>query len=110
MWFRLSESNTLRPQENEVVLLKPALARVSLSLSYFPPLKVASTQAFYSSKSDNYKSPKARQVASRQVKPYDVGQMMPSTTWVRPVLSPASLHTVSSVVPCCCVAEHCSDA
>jgi hypothetical protein len=27
--------NTLRPRENRVVLLKPGLARVSLSLSFF---------------------------------------------------------------------------
>jgi hypothetical protein len=54
MWFGLPESNTLRPQENKVVLLKPDLTLVSLSLSYFSPLEVASTQAFYSSRSDNY--------------------------------------------------------
>jgi hypothetical protein len=32
-WFGPPERNTLRPRENEVVLLKSGLARVSLSLS-----------------------------------------------------------------------------
>jgi hypothetical protein len=36
--------------------------------------------------------------------------MMSLTTWVRPVLSPALLHTVNSVVLCFCVAGHYSDA
>jgi hypothetical protein len=36
--------------------------------------------------------------------------MMSSTVWERPVLSPALLHSVSSVVPCCYVADHCSGA
>jgi hypothetical protein len=32
-WFEPPERNTIRPRENEVVLLKYGLARVSLSLS-----------------------------------------------------------------------------
>jgi hypothetical protein len=56
MWFGPPEHNTLRPRENGVVLLKPDLARMSLSLSFFrpPPLEVASIQAFYSSRLDSY--------------------------------------------------------
>jgi hypothetical protein len=34
--------------------------------------------------------------------------MMSSTTWARLVLSPAMLHSVSSVMSCCRVARHCS--
>jgi hypothetical protein len=34
-WFGPPERNTLRPRENGVVLLKPGLARVSLSLFFF---------------------------------------------------------------------------
>jgi hypothetical protein len=56
MWFGMSERNTLRQQKNEVVLLKPGLARVSLSLSFFNPHEVASSRAFYSSRSDSYES------------------------------------------------------
>jgi hypothetical protein len=33
---------------------------------------------------------------------------MSSTAWERPVLSPASLHLVSTVAPCCYVTGHCS--
>jgi hypothetical protein len=33
MWFGPPEHNTLHPQDNGVVLLKPGLARVSMSLS-----------------------------------------------------------------------------
>jgi hypothetical protein len=36
--------------------------------------------------------------------------MMSSTVWERPVLSSASLHSVSSVAPCCYVAGHCNGA
>jgi hypothetical protein len=59
MWFEPPEHNTLRPRENEVVLLKPGLARVSLSLSLstdlsIDPCELASTRAFYSSRSDSY--------------------------------------------------------
>jgi hypothetical protein len=55
MWFGLLGRNTLRPQVNEVVLLKTDLARVSLSLFFFfDPLEVVSTRAFYSSRSDSY--------------------------------------------------------
>jgi hypothetical protein len=36
--------------------------------------------------------------------------MMSSTAWEHPVLSPALLHSVSSVAPCCYVAGHCSGA
>jgi hypothetical protein len=43
MWFETPECNTLCPQENGVVLLKPDLARVSLSLSFFDLYEVAST-------------------------------------------------------------------
>jgi hypothetical protein len=35
MWFGPLGRNTLRPQVNEVVLLKTDLARVSLSLFFF---------------------------------------------------------------------------
>jgi hypothetical protein len=35
---------------------------------------------------------------------------MSSTTWVRLVLSPTMLHSVSSVMPYCRVAWHCSGA
>jgi hypothetical protein len=38
LWFEPSERNTLRPRENEVVLLKSDLARVRLSLSFFSTL------------------------------------------------------------------------
>jgi hypothetical protein len=34
--------------------------------------------------------------------------MMSSMAWARLVLSPATLHSVSSVAPCCRVAWHCS--
>jgi hypothetical protein len=40
--------------ENGVVLLKPGLARVSLSLFSSDPLEVVSTRAFYSSRSGSY--------------------------------------------------------
>jgi hypothetical protein len=36
--------------------------------------------------------------------------MISSTTWTRLVLLPATLHSVSSVAPCCRVAWHCSGA
>jgi hypothetical protein len=36
--------------------------------------------------------------------------MMTSMVWVRPILSSASLHSVSSVTSCCCVTGHCSGA
>jgi hypothetical protein len=56
MWFRLPKRNTLRPRENRDVLLKTGLACVSLSFFFFfqTPLEVASTRAFYSSRSDSY--------------------------------------------------------
>jgi hypothetical protein len=57
MWFRLSEHNTLCPQENWVVLCSSLL---SLSLSFFdresvvhPPEEV-STRSFYSPRSGSY--------------------------------------------------------
>jgi hypothetical protein len=47
-----SERNTLRLRENEVVLLKSDLARVSLSFFFFSdPL---SARFFYRSRSDSY--------------------------------------------------------
>jgi hypothetical protein len=36
--------------------------------------------------------------------------MMSSTVWVRVVLSSATLHSISSVTPCCCIIGHCSGA
>jgi hypothetical protein len=59
MWFEPPERNTLCPRENGVVLLKPGLTRVSLSLSsgrksVFDPCEEASTQAFYSSRPGSY--------------------------------------------------------
>jgi hypothetical protein len=53
IWFRPPERNILRPWENEVVLLKPGLARVSLTLSsgresIFDPREEVSTWSFYS--------------------------------------------------------------
>jgi hypothetical protein len=55
MWFGPPERNTLRPQENRVVLPKPGHARVSLSLSsgcqsVFDPCEDVSTRSFYSSR------------------------------------------------------------
>jgi hypothetical protein len=36
--------------------------------------------------------------------------MMTSMAWADLVLSPATLHSISSVTPCCRVAWHCSGA
>jgi hypothetical protein len=74
MWFRPLERNILRPRENEVVLLKPGLTRVSLSLfSFFDPWKWRLPKPFIAQGQAVTTSPKARQVASRQIKPYVVG-------------------------------------
>jgi hypothetical protein len=56
VWFEPSERNTLRTRKNEVILLKPGLTRVSLSLFSWPidPCEVASTRDFYSLRSDSY--------------------------------------------------------
>jgi hypothetical protein len=56
MWFGSLECNTLHPRENEVILLKSGLARVSLSLPPFflGPCGLAPTQAFYSSRLGSY--------------------------------------------------------
>jgi hypothetical protein len=53
IWFGLPDRNIIRPRKNGVVLLKPDIVRVSLSI-FSDPLKVASTQAFYSSSLDSY--------------------------------------------------------
>jgi hypothetical protein len=80
-----------------------------------PPRKCRLTEPFIAQGRTVTMSPKARQVASRQVKPYVVEHHRPGVAndvfkRVRPVLSPASLHTVSSVVPCCCIVESGSGA
>jgi hypothetical protein len=59
MWFRPPECNTIRSRENRVVLLKPDLARVSLSLSscrasVFDPCEEVSTRFFYISRPSSY--------------------------------------------------------
>jgi hypothetical protein len=104
MWFESLEHNTLCPRENESCILQ-ALA-FSLGCLEWPPHAspvLMSTRAFYSSMSGSYNETQDRQVAPRQVKPYDVfnGVGMPG-------LVAATLHSVSSVVPCCQVAWHCS--
>jgi hypothetical protein len=43
----------MRPRKNGVVLLKPSLAHVSLSL-FFQPCEEVSTRSFYSSRSGSY--------------------------------------------------------
>jgi hypothetical protein len=74
MWFRLLERNILRPQKNEVVLLKLDLSRVSLSLFlFFDPWKWRLPEPFTAQGRAVTTSPKARQVASGQIKPYAVG-------------------------------------
>jgi hypothetical protein len=50
MWFGPLERNTLRPRENEVVLLKAALPEPAFSSD--PPEEV-STRSFYSSRPGN---------------------------------------------------------
>jgi hypothetical protein len=72
-WFGSSERNTLCSQENEVVLLKPRLARVSLSLSFFDPLEVASTWVFYSSRLSSYNELQGTTGGFGQVKHYAIG-------------------------------------
>jgi hypothetical protein len=76
MGFGPPERNTLRPRENGVVLPKPGLARVSLSLFLIsdpPPQKWRLPEPFIAQSRSVTTSPKARQVASGQVKPYAVG-------------------------------------
>jgi hypothetical protein len=70
MWFGLTERNTLRPQENGVVLLKPGLTRVSLSLSsaresVFEPMKMCLSGPFIAQGRIVTMRPRARQVAPR---------------------------------------------
>jgi hypothetical protein len=58
MWFELPECNTLRPRENGVLLLKPGLVKVCLSLSELgapsSPLNLLSVWSFYSKRSGSY--------------------------------------------------------
>jgi hypothetical protein len=58
MWFGPPERNTICPRENGVVLLKPGLARVCLSLSELgAPLRSLNplpARSFYSSRSGSY--------------------------------------------------------
>jgi hypothetical protein len=81
MWFGPPERNTLRPRENVVVLLKPGLARVSLNLFFFPTTKNWHLpESFIAQGRAATTSPKARQVAWGQVKPYDVEHHRPEVT------------------------------
>jgi hypothetical protein len=51
MWFGPPEYNTIHPQENGVILLKPALLEPFL---FAHPCEVVSTRAFYSSRLGSY--------------------------------------------------------
>jgi hypothetical protein len=74
MWFGPPERNTLRPRENGVVLLKSSLTRVSLS----PGNTLRLPEPFIAQGQTITTSPKGRQVASGQVKPYTVGHHWPA--------------------------------
>jgi hypothetical protein len=71
-WFRPSERNTLHSQENDVILLKPHLTRVSLSL-FFTPRKWHLPESFIAQRRIVTMSLKAWQVTSGQIKPYALG-------------------------------------
>jgi hypothetical protein len=74
MWFDPSERNTLCPWENGVVLLKPGLTCVSLSLSFFfLPLDWRLPGPFIGQGRTVTTSLKARQLAPGQVGPYAIG-------------------------------------
>jgi hypothetical protein len=83
MWFRLPKRNTLRSRENRDVLLKTGLACVSLSFfSFFRPrLKWRLLEPFIAQGRTVTMSFKARQVASRQVKPYAVWRQWPGVAY-----------------------------
>jgi hypothetical protein len=73
-WFGPREHNTLCPYKNEVVLLKPGIARVSLSIFFFfDPLDWRLPGPFIVQGRTVTMSPKARQVALGQVGPYAIG-------------------------------------
>jgi hypothetical protein len=73
MWFESPERNTLRPQENRVILLKPRLAHVSLSRSFptrcLPGLFIAQGQTVTL-------RPRAQQVTPRWLKPYTIFRVL----------------------------------
>jgi hypothetical protein len=72
MWFGPSEHNTLRPRENWVVLLKPALP--VWAWNFFPtPVKWCLPEHFIAQGQAVTMSSDAQQVVSGQVKPYVVG-------------------------------------
>jgi hypothetical protein len=78
MWFEPPERNTLRLRENGVVFFKPGIIRVSLSLFFFlTHLKWRLPDPFIAQGRTVTTSPKARHVASRQVKPYAIGHHRP---------------------------------
>jgi hypothetical protein len=115
--FGSLERNTLRPWENKVVLVKYDLACVSLSFFLFlTPMKWCLPESFIAQGQVVTISPKARQVASGQVKSYVIWSHWPGVAnnifnaWECPVLSPTLLYSVSSVAPCRYIAGHCSGA
>jgi hypothetical protein len=63
MWFGPPERNTLCPQENGVILIKPRLARVRLSI-FLTPWKWRLPEPFIAQDRAVTTSPKAHQVAS----------------------------------------------
>jgi hypothetical protein len=67
MWFGPPERNTLRPQENGVVLLKPALPEPAF---LFAPKKRRLPELFIAQGRAVTMSLEARQVAPRWLKPY----------------------------------------
>jgi hypothetical protein len=74
-WFGSPECNTLHPRENGVVLLKPGLARVSLSL-LSTPVKRCLPGPFIAQGQVVTMRPGARQVAPRWLKPYTTSRVL----------------------------------
>jgi hypothetical protein len=80
-WFRPQERNTLRPWENRVVLHKPGLARVSLSLFsavnlFLTPVKRCLPDSFIAQGWVVTMGPRARQVDQRRLKLYTSSRML----------------------------------
>jgi hypothetical protein len=73
MWFEPAERNTLRPRENGVVLLKPALAEPAFLSA---PEKWRLTEPFIAQGRAVTMSPEARQVASRWLKLYTTARVL----------------------------------
>jgi hypothetical protein len=70
MWFGPPECNTLHPQVNRVVLLKPVLPEPTFLSA---PMKWHLPEPFIAQGQAVPKGPEVQQVASGQVKPYAIG-------------------------------------